>query len=84
MYRSDFPYKFRVNPATVQSLIDRIDATLELGIAMEGPKGATREDITNYEEVRAQVISKLEALRDNPSFEVRSAYGVLLALLPLP
>ena len=47
-----------------QGLIDKIDRALTFAIEVEG--GLSREDIVNYDDVRAEIVSSLEKLRDAP------------------
>ena len=53
IYRNDIPVKFRLVPEALQGLIDRLDETLEY--AIEGEGGMSREQITNYDEVRGEI-----------------------------
>ena len=48
-----------------QALIDKLDADLHYAIVHEGKMRV--EDITNYDEVKAAILVKLEALRDVPN-----------------
>ena len=49
VYRSDIEYKFDMNPAGFQGLIDNVDRDMTLAIEVEG--GMDRRKITNYDEV---------------------------------
>ena len=51
VYRSDIEYEFDLKPAAFQQLIDHIDRDLTFAIEVEG--GKDRNDIQNYDEVRA-------------------------------
>ena len=53
-----------VSLACWQGLIDKIDRALTFALEVEG--GLDRADITNYDEVRAEIVSSLEKLRDAP------------------
>lgn len=64
VYRSDIPCKFNLTPTALQKLIDNIDRDLTFFIEVE--KGVERSTITNYDEVRSEIVEKLENLRDNP------------------
>ncbi|KZT02860.1 DUF1744-domain-containing protein [Laetiporus sulphureus 93-53] len=64
VFRSDIPTYFKIEPAAVQKLIDELDAALKFCI-MEESK-ASLEDITNYDEVKADIQAALEKMRDNP------------------
>lgn len=65
VFRSDIEYRFRVDPGTVQTLIDDLDRALTFSLQAEGHI----EDltlVTNYEAVRAEIKGRLEGLRDTP------------------
>eukprot|EP00980_Cylindrotheca_fusiformis_P026149 scaffold15472_cov117-Cylindrotheca_fusiformis.AAC.13 len=64
VYRSDIEYEFDLKPSAFQQLIDNIDRDLCFSIEVEG--GLDRSDITNYDEVRSQIVEQLELLRDQP------------------
>ena len=49
VYRSDIEYKFDMNPAGFQGLIDNVDRDMTFAIEVEG--GMDRRKITNYDEV---------------------------------
>ena len=51
----------------LQELMDRLDTDLEYAIRTEGKMAP--EDITNYQEVRAEIREALEGLRDVPNRE---------------
>ncbi|KAL3782437.1 hypothetical protein HJC23_006010 [Cyclotella cryptica] len=65
VYRSDIEYKFDMKPEGFQRLIDNVDRDMTFAIEVEG--GIDRRKITNYDEIRAEIIEKLELLRDRPS-----------------
>ena len=65
VYRSDVEYQFSLKPSACQHLIDCVDRDLTFAIEVEG--GLNRKDIVNYDEVRSQIIEKLELLRDKPN-----------------
>ena len=48
-----------------QGLIDKIDRALTFAIEVEG--GLSRTDVVNYDEVRAEIVTALEKLRDGPT-----------------
>ncbi|KAJ3380162.1 DNA polymerase epsilon catalytic subunit [Lobulomyces angularis] len=64
VFRSDLATKFKLVPEALNTLISEIDAALKFNIETEGK--LTLADITNYEEVRDQIVNKLTELRDNP------------------
>ncbi|KAK7026724.1 DNA polymerase epsilon catalytic subunit [Paramarasmius palmivorus] len=64
VFRSDIPTEFKITPSVVQKLIDDLDAALTFCIVEESK--ASLDDVTNYEEVKDEIQSALEALRDSP------------------
>ncbi|CAM9095659.1 unnamed protein product, partial [Laminaria digitata] len=64
VFRSDLPEKFRLVPSALQALIDNIDRDLTFAIEVES--GVQRDTISNYDEVRSEIIEQLEMLRDSP------------------
>jgi hypothetical protein len=59
-----------------QGLIDKVDRALTFAIEVE--HGLTRGDITNYDELRMDIVEKLEKLRDAPiRTEEPRVYGSL-------
>ena len=84
VFRSDIPCRFRLNAARMQSLIDSLDrlacsasrncslcalvgSTLEFALGHEHK--LSREDVVNYDSVKAEIEQKLAALRDKPDVE---------------
>ncbi|KAG8951372.1 DNA polymerase epsilon catalytic subunit [Tulasnella sp. 424] len=65
VFRSDIPTNFKVVPAAVQKLIDDLDAAMKFCIVEESHMELSM--ITNYDEIKSQVQSALEELRDNPN-----------------
>lgn len=64
VYRSDIEYDFDLKPTAFQQLIDNIDRDLKFAIEVEGGKDSA--DVSNYDTVKAEIVEKLEALRDSP------------------
>ncbi|KAI9351947.1 hypothetical protein BD770DRAFT_393656 [Pilaira anomala] len=64
VFRSDINSDFKIDPTAAQELIDQLDNALKFTIQVEENKKL--EDIANYEEVKAQIRSELEAIRDQP------------------
>ncbi|KAJ3294019.1 DNA polymerase epsilon catalytic subunit [Borealophlyctis nickersoniae] len=64
VFRSDLPAKFNLVPEAFQQLLNEVDAALRFSIIEEG--GLKMEDVTNYEEVRSEIVRALENLRDTP------------------
>ena len=64
IYRSDFPAEFKLIPSAFQQLIDNIDR--DLAFALETEHGIQRSSVVNYEQIKQDIICKLEMLRDSP------------------
>jgi len=64
VFRADLPCKFRCRPEAYQMLIDKIDADLEYALREDGKMEVA--DVENYQQIRAEIVSQLEELRDNP------------------
>ena len=67
VFRADIPAKFNLVPSALQQLIHNIDR--DLTFALEVEHGLQRSDAVNYDDVRQQIVSKLEMLRDSPHRE---------------
>ncbi|KAL7272628.1 DNA polymerase epsilon catalytic subunit [Rhizina undulata] len=65
VFRSDIPVNFVVDTKAVDKLVEELDAALQFSIVVEGNK--KMEDVTNYEQVKEQIKSKLLELREVPS-----------------
>eukprot|EP00741_Cyanophora_paradoxa_P006031 tig00000970_g5849.t1 len=63
IFRSDIPCRFRLVPEAFTELISKVDRDLEFALEQEG---LTRADATNYDQVRSEIVAKLEALRERP------------------
>ncbi|KAI9013156.1 hypothetical protein BC832DRAFT_282542 [Gaertneriomyces semiglobifer] len=80
VFRSDIPVKFRLVPEAFQQLIDEIDAALRFSIIVEGK--LKLEDVMNYDEVKAEIVTALENLRDIPNrLEKPSIYHLDVAAM---
>ncbi|KAF8586771.1 DUF1744-domain-containing protein [Ramaria rubella] len=64
VFRSDIATHFKIEPEAVQKLIDQLDAALTFCIVEESKMSL--ENVTNYDEVKAQITTALEEMRDNP------------------
>lgn len=64
VYRSDLPLAFNMVPDAYQGLIDDLDEALRFTV--ENENGLKLEEVTNLAEVKQEILSKLELLRDNP------------------
>ncbi|EPE05144.1 dna polymerase epsilon [Ophiostoma piceae UAMH 11346] len=65
VFRADIPVNFAVDPAACDELLKDLDAALEFSITVEEKK--SMDDITNYDEVKAQIAAKLQALKETPN-----------------
>ena len=65
VFRSDIPVNFAVEPSACEELLRDLDAALTFSITVEEKK--SMDDITNYEEVKEQIATKLRSLRDTPN-----------------
>ncbi len=64
VFRDDLPTKFRLDALAFDELIANVDRDLTFALEVEG--GIQRHEVENYDEIRADVIEKLEMLRDTP------------------
>ena len=64
VFRNDIPTDFKIVPKAIQQLIDDLDNALKFSIIVEEKKKI--EDIENYDEVKNEIKSVLENIRDNP------------------
>ncbi|CAL1710904.1 unnamed protein product [Somion occarium] len=64
VFRSDIPTHFKIVPDAVQKLIDELDHALTFCLVEESK--SCLEDVINYDDVKAQIQSALEEMRDNP------------------
>ena len=65
VFRSDIPVNFALDITAVDELIRDLDAALQFSIVVEEKKSL--EDVTNYDEVKAEIISRLENLKATPN-----------------
>ena len=65
VFRSDIPYNFAIDSTAIDELIDDLDAALQFSITVEEKKSL--DDITNYDEVKAQIMEKLQNLKKMPN-----------------
>ncbi|KAH8109429.1 DUF1744-domain-containing protein [Phellopilus nigrolimitatus] len=64
VFRSDIATHFKIVPEAAQQLIDQLDAALTFCIVEESK--CSMDDVVNYEQVKGQIQSALELMRDNP------------------
>ena len=65
VFRSDIPVNFAMDTTAIDELIRDLDAALQFSITVEEKKSL--DDVTNYEEVKAQIVEKLENLKQTPN-----------------
>ncbi|KAI0475242.1 DNA polymerase epsilon [Xylariaceae sp. FL0804] len=65
VFRSDIPVNFAVDPGAIDELLRDLDAALKFVVEVEEKKSL--DDVTNYEEVKEQIASRLKNLRDTPN-----------------
>jgi len=65
VFRSDIPCKFALDTAAIDELIRDLDSALKFSITVEEKKSL--DDITNYDEVKAQITERLMKLKETPN-----------------
>ncbi|KAL8655406.1 MAG: hypothetical protein Q9210_000904 [Variospora velana] len=65
VFRSDIPVNFALDTMAIDELIRDLDAALRFSIVVEEKKAI--EDIVNYDEVKAQILSRLVDLKTKPN-----------------
>lgn len=65
VFRSDIPVNFALDPTAVDELIRDLDAALRFSIEVEEKKSL--DDVVNYDEVKSDIIAKLENLKRTPN-----------------
>jgi hypothetical protein len=76
VFRSDLPTRFKCKREAYQGLIDVLDRDLTYALTHEA--GWDMSDVANYEDVKAEITTMLEDLRDTPNRCVRAwARGVV-------
>lgn len=65
VFRADIPCRFRMVPEAFNKLISDIDKTLTHAIEVE--EGVPLSKVTNFEEIKDEIVTKLKALRDQPN-----------------
>jgi DNA polymerase epsilon subunit 1 len=64
VFRSDIDTDFKIVPAAIQKLIDELDAALTFCIVEESK--TKLKDVTNYDQIKQEIQTALEVMRDNP------------------
>jgi len=65
VFRADIPVNFAVDTTAIDELLRDLDAALQFCITVEEKKSL--DDVTNYEEVKAQITQKLKSLKETPN-----------------
>jgi DNA polymerase epsilon subunit 1 len=65
VFRSDIPTHFNLDISAIDELIRDLDAALKFSITVEEKKSL--DDVTNYEDVKAQIVEKLKKLKATPN-----------------
>ena len=67
VFRSDFSYKFDVDPGAIDELIENLDRDLTFAIEVEG--GKKMETVLDYEEQKGKIVQQLLELKAAPKRE---------------
>ncbi|EGU78005.1 hypothetical protein FOXB_11482 [Fusarium oxysporum f. sp. conglutinans Fo5176] len=65
VFRADIPVDFAVDPGAIDELLGDLDAALKFVITVEEKKNF--DDVENYEEVKAQIVERLNKLKETPN-----------------
>lgn len=65
VFRADIPCRFRLVPAAFDKLISEVDKALIHAIEVE--EGVPIDLVTNFEEIKTEIVDKLKALREHPN-----------------
>jgi DNA polymerase epsilon subunit 1 len=65
VFRSDIPVNFALDTSAIDELLRDLDAALKFSIVVEEKKSI--EDVTNYEEMKAEISEKLLNLKTTPN-----------------
>jgi DNA polymerase epsilon subunit 1 len=66
VFRSDIPVKFKLQKEGFDKLISQTDDIMKFAVEIEA--NSKVEDVANYEEVKADIINKLENLKSGCPF----------------
>ncbi|KAK9238698.1 hypothetical protein V1525DRAFT_431564 [Lipomyces kononenkoae] len=64
VFRNDIAVEFNIDPVTVEGLLKDLDAALRFCIEVESQKNL--DDVTNYDEIKQEIVDKLTELKTNP------------------
>ncbi|KAJ3105734.1 DNA polymerase epsilon catalytic subunit, partial [Phlyctochytrium bullatum] len=67
VFRSDLPMRFNIDSEACDQLISEVDQALRFSIEVECKLKV--DDVENYDEVRSEIISQLESLKQKPETE---------------
>ncbi|KAK7935871.1 dna polymerase epsilon protein [Apiospora marii] len=65
VFRADIPVNFAVDTTAIDELLNDLDAALKFSITVEEKKSL--DDITNYDEIKAQITERLMKLKETPN-----------------
>ncbi|KAL9639324.1 MAG: hypothetical protein Q9204_001158 [Flavoplaca sp. TL-2023a] len=65
VFRSDIPVNFALDTTAVDELLQDLDAALQFSIVVEEKKSL--DDIVNYDEVKMQIVERLNNLKSTPN-----------------
>ena len=65
VFRADIPVNFAIDTTAIDELLRDLDAALQFSITVEEKKSL--DEVTNYNEVRAQIAEKLNSLKTTPN-----------------
>lgn len=65
VFRSDIRTKFRIGVDQVKELMDQVDQALKFSVEVEHK--ASLEDVVNYDQVRGEIMARLQELHDTPN-----------------
>ena len=65
VFRADIPVNFAIDTTAIDELLRDLDAALKFCIEVEEKKSVN--DVTNYDEVKAQITEKLMSLKETPN-----------------
>jgi DNA polymerase epsilon subunit 1 len=64
IYRSDLPLDFKLSSDAVQQMIDQVEEVMKFAVEKEA--GVKVDEVENWEEIRRDIVGKLEALKNAP------------------
>ncbi|KAH8582024.1 DNA polymerase epsilon catalytic subunit [Cryptosporidium sp. chipmunk genotype I] len=67
VFRADIPENFSLDTDTLKNLVEKLDSTLEFGIK---DSGTTIENIDNYQQVKDEILERLQSLIESPKIKI--------------